>query len=297
MPSFGEGDIIINSTTAGRFSVKNMFVGSAIFPRLHITIGCTLNDTPDRSKPPAFPGLQLADLRGELQLSEGGHAIGRVEWAREQYRVTGNAYEHQLEMSCDLDQARMEAIERWRNGKEPVFYLQLWPTLVGTDGLYNQAQSRTIRASVPRDLWLDVLSRLQNNRWMLVEIEVSAGKGEIARAAAEQVDEAWKKIDQGEFDSAVMCCRKAMDAIDRLMPKGDGDQKAEPMRKLLEEGISEKRGEHYAGMLSKLRRLAAHAAHEFDNLPFSRAEARLIASTTANFIALIGSAEESPRKQ
>src|SRR3989442_6813126 len=78
---------------------------------------------------------------------------------------------------------------------------------------------------------------------------------------------------------------------------GSPSERDSAIRKLFEEGISDKRGEHYGALLSRVRRLAAHAAHEFDKLPFSRAEARLIASMTANLVALIASTEqESPKK-
>jgi hypothetical protein len=82
MPSLGETEIIKDDsrTTIGEIRVQYLAVGSAIFPRLKLSLVVNLDDNPGKQPQPAYPGLELRDLRGELRVAEGAGAIGLIEW-------------------------------------------------------------------------------------------------------------------------------------------------------------------------------------------------------------------------
>jgi hypothetical protein len=284
MPSFGETDILINSTGVGVLSVSSIAPGTAIFPRLNITIGYLLRTSSGGPPGPRYSDFELRDLRGELRLEERSHAIGRIEWAADKQIVKSDGFERPLEMLCDLDAQTLEAVERRRNGKEPVFYIQLWPTIVGSSESY-RSECRSLRMSVPRDRWMEVLSAIGRNDQIIVEVDLSKDdKGEFRRAC-EHVQKAREQIDKGDFDNSAISCRRAIDAVTNVFPPAK--EKEDPIKGFVESALNEHRVAAYAAAASVVRRFGGSAAHDYDPIPLSRAEARLVLSTTANLIAAL----------
>jgi len=224
MPSFGEEDIVTsNGVVVGKIRVLAVFAASAIYPRLQFTIGCTLRENPGKTPTQNYEGLHLRDLRGELRLTPGGDAVGKIEIGAIQ-TVIANGFENQLTLYCDLDSLRVEAIERRRAGKEPVLFLQMWPILFDGQRPLGALHDRTIRAEIPRDRWLEVLSQFRRSEYLGLEIAISAEKDEAFRTAYSHLQKARENIDRGNYDSAVLSCRHAVEAVEKVLPNVEKDE-------------------------------------------------------------------------
>src|SRR5262249_31998925 len=157
--------------------------------------------------------------------------------------VVGNNYEVQLNMLCELSDATFEAIERRRNGKEPIFYVQMWPTVAGQKGLLPDVRCSAIRITVPRDTWLQIASSIQRHQRLVVEIVLPSNDGGAFRGAYEHLRKADENVIEGKYDLAAMCCRQVIEAIEKVLPKVEKGH--EPIRKYIESVLNEYRAEAY----------------------------------------------------
>jgi len=289
MPSIGEGKIIKveSRSEVGEIRILSVNHGGAVFPRLKFLLYVVLDENPFKQPQVPYPGLELRDLRGELQLSPGTHALGLIEWTGPRWAVTAKQGGRQIEVICDLDEVRLDAIEQRRNGGVLILHATFWPTLAISDKpVYGECEQ--VRLEIPRDRWLDVLEQLQGKHRLVIEIPLGkkAAYTEAFRTAHKHLSEAQKLIHDGHFDGAGISCGQALEAVERLLPEVDKEKSA--IRELVNNRLNEKRGGSYSSAGAVVRQLRNSAAHDSDPIPLTRAEANLSLSTAANIIALLG---------
>jgi hypothetical protein len=288
MSSFGENDLLVNSRVVGRIRVLEVHAGSALFHRLILRLGVVLQETAEAEFESGRPvkGFEMRDLMGQLQLEENALTVGRLEWLgpRRNVRSSGHFSENQVEAICDLDTVRLEGLESRRAGREPIFWLALWPTLVDSQGFLN-CDIRPIRAAIPRDNWVSLLSSFRNSRIDVLEIRRPELASPDFDAAVGHLREARTRVDRGDYDEAVAACRRAIESVTAVLNLG---QKATDIETALDAVTDEKRAKAYAGIVARLKELAGHTIHR-SHAPgrYVRAEAQFIIGTTEYSIALL----------
>ncbi len=287
MPSFGEADVIVNSTIVGKVRVNALYAGSTLYPRLCLRIGVGLRDV----APNAIQGVQslqgyaMTDLHGELRLGESSDVIGSMSWSGERcpVRSSSTGYETAVVCGCDLDYARLELIERRRDGTAPTFALTLWPVLVSASEQLN-CQVSSLSLQVPREVWLEFVRAASGGEFDVLEFQYGPGEREYFKRGLALVRAAREKVRDGAYDEAVGLCRKVLEAAAQEYEPGRG---TEPLKRLFERVAGEKRGGEYAGIVSKLKQLAVDAHHAFgEPIAYSRGEAQFIVRVTAATLSL-----------
>ena len=289
MPSFGEADGYVSSRNVIKVRAQNIYAGQAIYPRLCISLLLTLNEVAPRSLPPddGLQGYWLQTLAGELRLAEHGSVLGplRINGSPRNVRSLPFSQEHSVELVCDLDWARFEAIEEYRAGREAVFWLTLWPTISGASGALD-SEIRDLKLDVPRDRWLEYLDQVTGIKRAVLEVLVPGRAIPSFSTAADHLADAQRRINLGDYDGSVATCRKAIEsAISALsLPKTPTT-----VRSAFESATDTRRAEQYAGLTSRIKELCSIAVHPSDaSVVFTRAEARFITSTAAHLITLMG---------
>lgn len=289
MASLGEADLTVGTWIAGRIRVLNIHPDAALYPRLGIVLGVTLNDIGSRSPSEGSSAVEYEwrDVAGELRLSEVGNAVGLVTWAERKrpLQPTRYVHEHQVRLVCELDPWRLEVLERHRNGSAPSLWLQLWPTLLnGTEFL--NADARVIRMDIPREQWLEFLARVRGSQFDVLEIQYTAQEAERFQRAISRTREARAQIAGGEYDAAVAECRKVLEALGHEL-KEEGQK--EPLRNLFEQRTDPRRAHEYLGIVSRIKQLSGFVHHDFGvPLTYTRAEAQFVLRTTESVLSLVG---------
>lgn len=295
--SFGEMELCVNSWIVGRVRVLDVYQGPALYPRLTFRLGISLRDhlsdafSPGRS----IKDFEIRDLRGELRLEEGAKALGLIEWigSRQHIRSGPHATENQVEVVCSLDWARLETIEEYRAGKPPTFWLACWPTLVDQTG-FLECEIRPIRAQIPRDRWMELLTQLTGLRRTLVEIILPTVRTPEFGTAIGHIEEAQHRVDRGDFDDAVAACRRAIESMSAALSIPN-DAKALEQR--IAAATDARRGSAYAGILSRLKELGNVTIHRPEARGrYVRAEAQFVVAVTSHMLALVASllAQDDP---
>lgn len=247
-----------------------------------------MHDDPKNEFGPGRPiqAFEVRDMRGELRLDEHANSVGYLHWAGQRHFVRSSSYgsENQIDLVCDLDALRIERIEEHRAGREAVFWLALWPSLVDNRGFLDSSV-QTIRASIPRDKWVGVLGALTDARVTLLEITSPSLEAPEFDAAIGHLREARTRVDHGDFDESIACCRRAIEAIAKALNIG---HEASDLEKALGAVSDEERGKAYAGIVSRLKGLANYAIHRSEAPGrYSRAEARFVVGATQHALSLV----------
>jgi hypothetical protein len=288
MTSLGEADIMSNSWIAGRVRVLSIYADNALYPRLGMTLGVTLNDLSNtRMGGPSGPSIEWHGVTGELRLGDGGSAIGLLAELspRRPIRPTSFTSESQVRIVCELDPWRLEVIERHRNGAALNLWLELWPRLITTEGPADGIV-QSLRLSIPREAWLDFLGKVAGSQFDVLEIRYSPREAEHFQRAIARTREARAQISAGEYDSAVAECRKVLEALKHeLKEEGQPD----PFQPLFEQRTDPRRAKEYLGIISRIKQLSGFVHHDFGtSLTYSRAEAQFLLRTTESILALVG---------
>src|SRR5258706_14204222 len=98
-------------------------------------------------------------------------------------KSTKRGSETQVMMACDLDFQRIELIERWRQGKPPVFWLQLWPVLMANGVRADWAECRAFEVHVSREDWLTFYEQVGGGKFDVIEVQYSAKEAEQFKSA------------------------------------------------------------------------------------------------------------------
>jgi len=288
MSSFGECELLVINRIVGRIRVLDLYHASALFPRIVIRLGVTLHDNPKNEFGPGRPiqAFELRDVRGELRLEENARVVGSLHWAGPPRFVRSSSYgaENQVELACDLDALRLERIEEHRGGSEAMFWLALWPILMDEQGFLD-CSVQPLRAAIPRDKWVAVLGSLTDARVTLLEVTRPHLQAPEFDAAIGHLREARTRVDHGDFDESVACCRRAIESITKALNIG---HEAGDLEKTLGAVSDEERGKAYAGIVSRLKGLANYAIHRAEAPGhYSRVEAQFVVGSTEHSLALL----------
>jgi hypothetical protein len=287
MPSFGESHFIIVNRRVGIASVTDVLPSRAVFPRLQIQLGVSLHEDPnetfERDRP--VKGFELRGLAGELSLQD-GTALGTVAWNGPHRFVRSSTYPNQspVPLTCDLDPSRVARIEDARAGKEAVFTLALWPTIVDSRG-HLDATLDVIRLTVPRDRWIAVLGGFQHTKFELVEIPYPSLDEPDFEASVSHLRDALGRVNAGDYDEAVAASRRAIESLANTLNVG---HKGPDLTAALTAPTDAKRGEAYAGIVVRLKALGNITIHRRTAAPkYTRVEAQFVVGTTAHALALV----------
>lgn len=288
MASLGEGDINSSSWIVGRVRVLNISADNALYPRLAMTLGISLNDlTAAGFGGPPGPAIEWHGVAGELRLTETSGAIGLLTELNQRRPIRPSSFnsESQVRLVCELDPWRLEVIERHRNGATPNLWIELWPRLISSEGPIDGGV-RPFRLSVPREQWLEFLGRVAGSQFDVLEIQYTAREAERFKRAVARTREAHAHISAGEYDSAVAECRKVLEALKHeLKEEGESD----PLTPLFEQRTDARRAKEYLGIISRIKQLSGFVHHDFGTaLTYSRAEAQFLLRTTESILSLVG---------
>ncbi len=288
MSSFGESELLVGSRIVGRVRALDVVSGSAIFPRLDIRLGFALHDSPKYEFGPDRPiqAFEVRDVRGELRLEENAKTVGYLHWAgaRRFVRSTSYGAENDVLLVCDLDSSRMEMIEEHRAGRDSLFWLALWPSLVDEHGFLD-CDVRPLRVAIPREKWIAVVGSLTHARVTLLEVKRPRLEAPEFEAAIGHIMEARTRVDRGDFDESVACCRRAIEALSRALDIG---HKAASLEGSLGAVTDEKRAKAYAGIVSRVKELGNYTIHRSEAPGrYSRTEAQFVVGTTEHVLALL----------
>ncbi len=289
MPSLGEISISVNNLhDAVKISIQDIIAAPAIYPRLLLNIGIILAETKDGASYP-LKDYELIDLEGELRLSENNATIGTIRWSgqRHQHKSSTVPREHRTNLFCDLDPWRIEQIEQHRDGREPTFWIQLWPTLAGGD-YFTNIQTWPTRITIPRDKWIKILEGIGYGDFEIVEITRGEIDKELYSRAISHLKEAEDRLNHGDYDGCLVDCRKAIEAMVKATPKGEGKQ-VEAFKAVLVEQLGANRAEYLTGIISRVKEWTNVAAHsQGQPVEYTRSEAVFILNSTINLLHLIG---------
>lgn len=311
MTSFGYGDVSIDDRNAGRVQVIDLSPAHGLRPRLVLRLDWTLVDRVD-GHGSRFSGMHLRDVVGELRLAEHGLAVGLLAWVgqprRPRIRSSLQGTGGQTELACDLDWARLEAIERQRAGRPPTFFLQIWPTLITEEaGVWLEAQILPFRIDIPRDVWTAGLDQWGYGTVEVIEVRYDRSQTAIFDRALDHLRDARQEIVAGKYNGAVAACRLAIDAmfvgLASAFPEaenaqthstaaGTEDHDVLPksrLRDILAPYCDAKRAEAYAQALTGIKN-ATHLAHKTSSGPrvYSRVEAQFVLRSIEETLALVG---------
>lgn len=286
-PSYGEEQVMVAQRGAGIVRVLAAYALGDVFPRLGLRLGITLRElTPDYSGVTPIAAYELRDLHGEVRLTEYGDVLGPLHWIgqRRGPRSGTPALEQQVETAVDLDQWRIERLERWRRGESPRLWLQLWPSLLSSAHGWYESDMRPFPFTIPRDAWLAVLTGLKVARFTVLEVPFTEADATVFSQAARHLGDAHSQLRDGRFSEAVGTCRLALDAMFIVLI---ADEKR-PLAEYLAPLTDSKRAEQYAKLLSALKELT-HLPHHTSSAPreFGRAEAVFVVQTTQHMLALM----------
>jgi hypothetical protein len=237
--------------------------------------------------------FELLELKGALRTAETGPVVGSVHWAERPRRLHVFSFpnEQHLKLICDLDHLRIERIEALRGSKPPTLWLQLWPTLL-RDGELLEGEVRAISLQIPRDAWLEFLSRTRSDQYEVIEVRFRSEEAPAFKAAVGHVRTAQLKLDSGDPNAAVAACRLALDAIideNPRIPKVQRPEQTKALWALAEAGSHSKSVEQYRTMFSKLQQMTSAPHHNYGaGVGFKRSEAQFAIRTTEALVALLG---------
>ncbi len=288
MPSLGEQELVIVSRIAGTFEVLRIEPLKALHPRLGLHVGVTLRELPNES--PRGIGQVLKDfdlvtLDGELRLADDVPAVGLLHLLGEQRASSREpAFREELLMACDLDARRLEAIERAREERPPVFWVHLWPVVV-MNGRRVNAKVQPIRVEVPRDPWVEFLRATGFRDKVILELTIPEFASERFREAVQQLRRAQDDLLEGHVEQAMSNCRLVWEAIRHEL--GD-DEKTTRLRALLADRLGDARANAYMAILSQSKQLASAPVHLHGaRAPALRMEAQVLVACSASMLELV----------
>ena len=284
----GRQELAINSRICGTFEVLRVEALPALYPRLGLRVAVTLRELLKES--PRGIGQMMKDfdlvaLGGELRLQENGPAVGLLHLADDQ-RATSREMpsSDEMLMACDLDERRLEAIERARDGRPPVFWVQLWPVAV-MNGRRLNGKLPAIRIEVPRDAWVEFLRAVGFRDKVILELAIPEFATERFQEAALQLRRAQDHLLEGRVEQSMSDCRVVWEAIQTEL--GD-DGKNSKLRALLTDRVGKVRADAYMSILSQTKDLASAPGHLYGaRAPSIRIEAQVLLGWTASLLALV----------
>ncbi|HEY4319942.1 MAG TPA: hypothetical protein VGM77_02090 [Gemmatimonadales bacterium] len=244
------------------------------------------------AQPRPIARYKIRALTGELRLQQYGDSIGELRWLDPGNTplVNPDSGEWQSILGMELDPWRLERLELWRAGKPPVFWLQLWPSIVSVDHGWYDTSIQSFACSVPREAWLSVLDVFQEKRFLVLEVPCLSRHVDGFNAVGVHLSRALTRLDEGQFSDAVVACRLAMELLIGLAKQGRGE-----LSDALSTCTDDRRGAEYAKLVVAFKDVTNLSVHASAGPPqFTRAEAVFVVQMTQHAVALIGNLVSAP---
>ena len=283
MQSIGETEILIEATIVGKVRVQKVSALAALHPRIGLVVGVDLNPIDGslhsgKARPDEY---WLTELRGNLYLSENGPSIGSVHWIGAHCEIRSQPYpsESQLQLACDLDPGTLERLETARGGNDLALWIELWPRIEHPGG-YLSASIRGFRLAVARVEWLRFLEGVGYGTYELMELRIPKENAQLTHRLIDGIREAQHRLWLGDHGGALAEARKGIEALESLAP----DKKLEA----LFSGYHATRAKAYAGIASRLKKIASAAVHDYGRGEvFSRDEVSFVIRTVASLTSVV----------
>jgi hypothetical protein len=248
------------------------------FFRVALTVKLTVESS-DASQPSP---PQLIDLVADLKM--GGIPAGRfapdlnalpvISYPNRNHRAS-------LQMECDFDRARIEAIETARAGGH------LWFDVYMT-GRFSTGPMPFVTGNyhLNQGVWVNVLEQMEYQRTLLVEVPVPDPRRQPElTAAVEALARAQQLMRDGQDRDAVGACRDALEEITRAL--GDDDDLDPVVQRLFDKSRAMTKAERLR-VLRRALKLITHPARHRDQvsvgIDWSRIDASAVITMTAAFL-------------
>ncbi|MFO1053939.1 MAG: hypothetical protein U1F36_17110 [Planctomycetota bacterium] len=237
--------------------------------------------------------VRFEGICGDLQGASGEFHIASIQVGEPFYRPTFNSGETSLFLHADLGWTKLGELER-RRGSIPL-RLQL---CLGISWLVNGELRRSARPlllpiEVSSENWAKVLLGFGECRFESIQIRFPAILVEDMDAAISRVREARSLTDRGNFEGALVSCRKGIEASAKAIRRirgdlpGEKNAPAEVVCRLAEQALGSRRGSAVGKSTRGLLDLLNCAAHESGIGDFGRVDAEFACRQTAAILAMI----------
>lgn len=188
-----------------------------------------------------------------------------------------------FKMFLELSWTKLAQIEMARGGKGPDFTFRLLPRM-SVDGTAEPPSWLVFPGTVPIEDWIRVLEALGSGRFQIVPLRFPPRCGATVQSAEARLADAWRCLERGAFEAALVSCRKSLEAMAQAV---EGGKPAEVLKKRVAEVLGAKKGDEIGRVISGLMSLLHLAAHETGAGDFSRADAEFALHATTAVISLV----------
>jgi hypothetical protein len=241
---------------------------------------------------------RMTELVGEVRIS--GRPVGSFTPAQPGYlpvqAYTARTNQRQVELVCDLDRARIEAIETARGGGH--LALDVWLSWRFGDGHISSSQEQY---TVNQGVWVEVLSQMDYQRTLLVEIPTPdpAAQPELAEAIR-LLGEAQGHMLRGHDRDAVGALRDALDEVTRVF--GDDDETIDPeLKRILFDNSRNMTKAERLRVVRRALKLVTHPARHRDQvaigMDWSRTDSAQMIAMVAAFINEMAAPDARPSRR
>ena len=240
---------------------------------------------------------RLTELVAEVRI--GGRSLGRFTPLSPGYlpiqSYSSRANRQSVPLSCDLDRARVEAIEEIRGGGHLALDVSIQGRF-GDGSPYGGNEPFVVNQGV----WIDALAEMGYRRTLLIEVQVPDlhAQPELAKAIAD-LEQAQRHMTLGHDRDAVGSLRDALEQV--TLAFGDDDKVPADLDRVL---FANSKSMNKAERLRVLRRalkLVTHPARHRDQvtaaIDWSRIDAAQMITMTAAFIIEMSAPDARPSQR
>ena len=195
----------------------------------------------------------------------------------------GRTSQRQIELVCDLDRARVEAIEAARGGGN--LQLDVWLSWRFDDGHVSSSQEGLI---VNQGVWIEVLSEMGYQQTLLIEVPLPdpAAQPELAEAVR-LLSAAQGHMLRGHYREAIRELRDVLDEVTRAL--GDDDESSDPqLRHVLFDNSRNMTKAERLRVVRRALKLVTHPARHRDqvavSMDWSRTDSTEMIAMVAAFV-------------
>lgn len=270
-------------TTFARGSVSGV-KGAPALGFFRLTVNVELVIQPAGAATAQADAPQITAFAAEI--GAGGKLLGRFRPAMQVLplmQYAGSANTQSVPLECDLDRARIEAVEGLRAGGH--LDLQLYMTARFGNG---QATSLQDTYHVNQGVWVAALDEMGYQRSLLIEVPVpDASRHPELAAAVDSLAQAQAHMLNGQDRDAVGACRDVLEELSRAL--GDDDDDIDPeVKRVLFNGTRRMTKAERMRVVRRALKIVTHPARHRDNvavgIDWSRIDSAAVIQMTAALI-------------
>jgi len=265
------------------------------FFRLGVVVD--IRTEPSGTSPGAPEPPRLTELVGEIRIS--GCSVGRFTPIQPGYlpveSYPARTNQRQIELTCDLDRARIQAIEAARGGGN--LQLDVWLSWRFDDGQVSSNQEGFI---VNQGVWIEVLSQMGYQQTLLIEVPLPdpAGQPELAEAVR-LLGEAQGHMLRGHDREAVGELRDVLDEVTRAL--GDDDERIDSqLKRVLFDNSRNMTKAERLRVVRRALKLVTHPARHRDqvavSMDWSRTDSAEMIAMVAAFVNEMAAPDARPSR-